>query len=221
MPNFPDNPEIPEMSSMRVEDIPYVVNEEMHNNPVPDMDMPRCWLLHDLAKVEHNRPFKDEMKDRYRIFKDLHEYFDSKSYKKCDILPVCGNCGSENTHRLQYAMTVCRGKWFVETENYCIDCGKYTCYEFKEPGHDFTGVGVQTEPFIGQIHPRAKKMLPIVNKKLQRWRNSFGPDHKWPEHGMVDVDPNDGKITVIEDATPGNYEVEDPELITIRPCSRD
>merc|ERR1712070_325877 len=158
MPNFPENPEIPEMSAMRVSDIPYDINVEEHPHN-PDMDMPRAMLLHDMAKVLHKKPFKDELKQRYHIYKDLSEYFDSKSHKKCDILPVCGNCGGENTHRLQYAMTVQRGKWFVETENYCIDCGKYTSYDFKEPNHDFTGVGVQTEPFIGQIHPRAKKML--------------------------------------------------------------
>jgi len=200
MPNFPDNPEIPEMSAMRVKDIPYD-NTPAGVDKKPDMDMPRSMLLHDMAKVAHKKPFKDELKQRYHIYKDISEYFDSKAHKKCDILPVCGNCGGENTHRLTYAMTVQRSKWFVETENYCVDCGKYTSYDFAEPDHDFRGIGEQTVPFIGQIHPRAKKMLPIVNAKLKRWRDTFGPDYEWPETEMIDVNCDDGswKVTTEEE----------------------
>jgi len=81
MPNFPDNPEIPEMSAMRVKDIPYD-NTPAGVDKKPDMDMPRSMLLHDMAKVAHKKPFKDELKQRYHIYKDISEYFDSKAHKK-------------------------------------------------------------------------------------------------------------------------------------------
>merc|ERR1711971_874158 len=162
------------------------------------MDKPRCLLLHDMAKVRAKQPFKDELKQRYHIYEDLTDYFNTKSKKKCDILPVCGSCGSENTHRLTYTMTVNQNKWWIETEIYCIDCDKYTNYDFKEPNHDFTPRGVQKAPFIGQIHPMAKQMLPIVDKKLQRWRDRFGPDYEWPSYDMIEIDGEDGSFEEIE-----------------------
>jgi len=72
MPNFPDNPEIPEMSAMRVKDIPYD-NTPAGVDKKPDMDMPRSMLLHDMAKVAHKKPFKDELKQRYHIYKDISD----------------------------------------------------------------------------------------------------------------------------------------------------
>merc|ERR1712031_150896 len=73
--NIPDDPEIPEMSSMRVSDMPW----DLQSNPLhpnPEMDKAQCLLLHDLHKVKCKQPFKDELKQRYIVYKDLSEYLD-------------------------------------------------------------------------------------------------------------------------------------------------
>jgi len=114
----------------------------------------------------------------------------------CQILPICLNCGSEHTIRIQCKMTVCRGKWFVETENMCLDCRKYTQYDFKDPDMR-PPVGEQTHPFIGQVHPKAKKYMKEQRIRTNKKRVARG-EEPLPEPvmlpGGIEMDPETGKF---------------------------
>merc|ERR1712166_908144 len=92
MDNFPDNPEIPMLSSSRVHDVPYIQIPNDHYPKPGKCEKARAMFMKDMEMVDNNRPYKLELKCRYITFKDMDHYWESPdggNKKKCDILPTC------------------------------------------------------------------------------------------------------------------------------------